>query len=143
MGISRDHTVKIRPHHGATSIDVCHYIKPELRHRPDVIIFYCGTNNISNEIKTLKKLKKLLKEIEGYDIHKEPKVVISSLIKRHDQDMINEDITSMNEKVKVCAHPKICLLLTVAILINHVLIRVSCTLIEEVRLSWQINLRNL
>ena len=98
MGISRDHTVKIRPHHGATSIDVCHYIKPELRHRPDVIILHCGTNNISNEIKTLKKLKKLLKEIEGYDIHKEPKVVISSLIKRHDQDMINEDITSMNEK---------------------------------------------
>ena len=31
-GISRDHTVKIRPHPVATNIDMCDYIKPELRH---------------------------------------------------------------------------------------------------------------
>ena len=37
-GISRDHTIKVRPHPGATSIDMCDYIKPELRHQPDVII---------------------------------------------------------------------------------------------------------
>ena len=29
-GISRDHTVKIRPYPGATSIDMCDYIKPEM-----------------------------------------------------------------------------------------------------------------
>ena len=98
-GISRDHTIKIRPHPGATSIDMCDYIKPELRHQPDVIILHCGTNAISNEINTLKKLKKLLKEIEGYDIHKKPQVVISSLIKRCDQDF-NEDIKSINEKIQ-------------------------------------------
>ena len=38
MGISRDHTVKIKPHPGATSIEMCDYIKPELRHQLDVII---------------------------------------------------------------------------------------------------------
>ena len=63
-GISRDHTVKIRPQSTATSIDMCDYIKPELRHQPDVIILHCGTNDILNEINTLKKLKKFLKEIE-------------------------------------------------------------------------------
>ena len=30
--ISRNHAVKIRPHPEATSIDMCDYIKPELRH---------------------------------------------------------------------------------------------------------------
>ena len=40
-GISRDHTVKIRPHPGTTNIDICDYIKPELRHQPDVIILHC------------------------------------------------------------------------------------------------------
>ena len=98
-GISRDHTVKIRPHPGATDIDMCDYIKPELRHQPDVIILHCGTNDIPNEINTLKKLKKLLKETEGYDTHKKPQVVISGLIKRYDQGF-NEDIKSINEKIQ-------------------------------------------
>ena len=96
--ISRDHTVKIRPHPGATNIDMCDSIKPELRHQPEFIILHCGTNVIPNEINTLKKLKKLLKEIEGYDTHKKPQVVISGLIKRYDQDF-NEDIKSINEKI--------------------------------------------
>ena len=98
-GISRDHTVKIRPHPRATNIDMCDYIKPDLRHQPDVIILHCGTNDIPNEINILKKLKKLLKEIEGYDTHKKPQVVISGLIKRYDQDF-NEDIKSINEKIQ-------------------------------------------
>ena len=68
-GISRDHTVKIRPHPGAASINMCDYIKRELRLQLDVIILHCGTNDISSEINTLKKLKKLLKKIEGYDTH--------------------------------------------------------------------------
>ena len=33
-GISRDHAIKIRPHPGATSIDMFDYIKPGLRHQP-------------------------------------------------------------------------------------------------------------
>ena len=118
-GISKDHIVKIRPHPGDTSTDMCDYIKPELRHQPNVIILHCGTNNISNEINTLKKLKKLLKEIEGYDTHKKPQIVISSLMKIYDQDL-NQDIKGINEQFKVCAHPKVCLLLAIAILINHV-----------------------
>ena len=69
MGISRDHTVKIKPHPGATSVEISDYIKLELRHQLDVIILHCGRNDISNEINTVNKLKKLLKEIEGYDIH--------------------------------------------------------------------------
>ena len=69
-GISTDHTEKIRPHPGATNINMCDYIRPELRHQPDVIILHCGTNDFRNEINTLKKLKKLLKEIERYDTHK-------------------------------------------------------------------------
>ena len=72
---------------------MCDYIKPELRHQPDIIILNCGTNDNSNEINILKKLKKLLKEIEEYDTHKKPQVAIFSSIKRYDQDF-NEGITS-------------------------------------------------
>ena len=97
-GISRTNTVKMRPHPGATTADICDYIKPELRHKPDVIIIHCGTNDIENEINTLKKIKKLVKEIDEYDKQNPPKVVISSLIKRYDKDF-NDDIANIYEKL--------------------------------------------
>ena len=66
-GISRTNTVKMRPHPEATTVDICDYIKPELCHKPDVVIIHCGTNDIENEINTVKKIKKLVKEIDEYD----------------------------------------------------------------------------
>ena len=39
-GLSKDHTVKIRPHPGATTVDMIDYIKPELRHKPNIIILH-------------------------------------------------------------------------------------------------------
>ena len=98
-GISRANTVKMRPHLGATTVDVCDYIKPELRHKPDVIIIHCGTNDIENEINTVKKIKKLVKEIDEYDKQNPPKVVISSLIKRYHKDF-NDEVTDINEKLQ-------------------------------------------
>ena len=98
-GISRTNTVKMRPHHGAKTADICDYIKPELRHKPDVIIIHCGTNDIENEINTVKKIKKQVKEIGEYDKQNPPKVVISSLIKRYDKDF-NDDIANINEKLQ-------------------------------------------
>ena len=67
----------MRPHPGATAADIRDYIKPELRRKPDVIIIHCGSNDIENEINTVKKIKKLVKEIDEYDKQNLPKVVIS------------------------------------------------------------------
>ena len=55
-GISRDHSVKMWPHPGATTVDMIDYIKPELRHKPDIIILHCGTNYITNDVNTVKKM---------------------------------------------------------------------------------------
>ena len=97
--ISRSNTVKMKPHPGATTVDICDYIKPELRRKPNVIIIYCGTNDIENEINTVKKIKKLVKEIDEYEKQNPPKVVRSSLIKRYDQDF-NDDIANINDKLQ-------------------------------------------
>ena len=51
--------------------------------------------------------------------HKKPQIVTSSIIK----DMIKilmKILKALMKKFKVCAHPKVCRLLTIAILINHV-----------------------
>ena len=98
-GISTTNTIKMRPYPGATTADICDYIKPELRHKPDVIIIHCGTNDIANEINTVKKIKKLVKEIDGYDKQNPHKVGISSLIKMYDKDL-NDDMANINEKLQ-------------------------------------------
>ena len=98
-GISRENVVKKRPHPGATTIDICNYIKPELRQKPDIVIVHCGTNDIPNNINTVKKIKKLVKEIEENNLEKILQVAISSIIQRYDQDY-NEEIQSINDKLQ-------------------------------------------
>ena len=96
-GLSKDHTVKIRPHPGATTIDMIDYIKPELRNKPDIVILHCGTNDITNDVNTVKKIKKLVKEIEEND--GSTNIVISGLIKQFDRYAI-DDIERINKKLK-------------------------------------------
>ena len=40
----------MRPHPDATTVDICDYIKPELRQKLNVVIVHCGTNDIPNNI---------------------------------------------------------------------------------------------
>ena len=79
--------MKIRPHPGATTVDMIDYIKRELRNKPDIIILYCGTNDITNDANTVKKMKKLYKKIKDNDGSTD--IVISGLIKRFDRNAID------------------------------------------------------
>ena len=73
------------------------YMKPELRHKPDIIILQSGTNDIPNDVNTIKNMKKLIKEVEENDGSTD--IVISGLIKRFDCNVI-DDIERINEKFK-------------------------------------------
>ena len=73
------------------------YIKPELRHKPDIVILHCRTNDIANNVNTVKKMKKLVKEIEENDGSTD--IVISGLIKRFNHNAI-DDTERINEKLK-------------------------------------------
>ena len=89
----------MRPHPVATTINISVYIKPELRQKPDAVIVDCGTNDIPNNINTFKKIKKLVKQTEENNHENIPQIVISSIIKRYDQDY-NEEIQSINNKLQ-------------------------------------------
>ena len=51
--VSRDNSVKIRCHPGATTDDIIDYVRPTVRKKLDIIIIYAGTNNIQNKVNTL------------------------------------------------------------------------------------------
>ena len=56
--ISRDHAVKIRRHPETTIVDMIDYIKP------GIIILHCGANDITNDVNTFKKMKKLFMKLK-------------------------------------------------------------------------------
>ena len=78
---------------------ICDYIKSKLSQNPDVVIEQCWTNDILNNINTVKKINKLVKEKEENNHENIPQAVISSIIKRYDQDY-NEEIQSINDKLQ-------------------------------------------
>ena len=58
--VSRDDSIKIRCHPGATTDDIIDYVRPTARKKPDTIIIHTNTNDIQNEINTFQKSRKVL-----------------------------------------------------------------------------------
>ena len=52
--ISRSHTVKISPNPGASTHDSMDYVKPAMRKKPKDQMIHTGTNDIQQEINTMK-----------------------------------------------------------------------------------------
>ena len=59
--ISCSHTVKVRPNLGASTHDLMDYVKPAMRKKPKGLVIHTGTNDIQQEINTMKIAKKLVK----------------------------------------------------------------------------------
>ena len=62
--VSRDNSVKIRCHPGATTDDIIDYVRPTARKKPDMIIIHTGTNDIQNKVNTLQKIRKAITTIK-------------------------------------------------------------------------------
>ena len=96
----------------------------ELRQNPDVVIVHCETNDIPNNINTVKKIKKLVKEIEENYHENIAQIVISSIINGMIKIIMKNFkalLINFNGSVQV----KVCLLLIATISINRVQTRAS------------------
>ena len=62
--ISHSHTVKVRPNPGASTHDLLDYVKTAMQKKPKVLVIHTGTNDIQQEINTMKMIKKLIKVIK-------------------------------------------------------------------------------
>ena len=49
--VSRDDSVKIRWHLGATTDDIVDYVRETARMKPDMIIIHTGTNDIQKKVR--------------------------------------------------------------------------------------------
>ena len=55
--------VKVITHPGSTTEDMLDYIKPIARRKPDTLIIHAGTNDLTNGVNTMKKVRKLVKVV--------------------------------------------------------------------------------
>ena len=97
--ISSSHIVKLRLNPGASTHDLLDYVKPAMQKKPKALMIHTGTNDIQQEINTMKIVKKLVKVIKEIDSEKETEIIFSCLIQREDHDF-RDQIEEINVKLK-------------------------------------------
>ena len=80
--VSRDNSVKIKCHPGATTDDIIDYVRPTARKKPDMIIIHIGTNDIQNRVNMLQKVRKVITTIKENDVNSEVQIAFSGVIHR-------------------------------------------------------------
>ena len=91
--------VKIKPYGGSTTEDMVDHIKPAVRKKPDHIIIHVGTNDITNDIDTLKHLKTIHNFIKDHSTC--TKLAISAVLFRADKRGIDPKVKSLNKRLLV------------------------------------------
>ena len=79
---SKKNNVKVITHPGSTTKDMLDYIKQIARKKPDTLIIHTGTNDLSNGVNTMKKVRKLVKVVCEIDESQKIKIGFSSVIYR-------------------------------------------------------------
>ena len=75
------------------------HTKPYLRRKPDVVIIQTSTNDLTENVNTVKKTKKLVNSINEFDHDNNTQIVISGITYRDDQDF-KEKTNEINSKLK-------------------------------------------
>ena len=96
--MKRDHDIQIRPHPGASSLDISDHIRPVLRRTPDCVIVYAGTNDITKNEDTIKNIEEMVNAAKT--ISPPTNIVISELVVRHDSPQRKQKSEELNRKIK-------------------------------------------
>ena len=91
-------TVSIKPYSGATSEDICDYIKPEVRKCPETLLIHVGTNDLSRNIKTVDNLKKIKDYVTSKSNN--TKIIVSTITTRSDDPNLQGKAERMNSRIK-------------------------------------------
>ena len=74
-------------------------IKPIARRKPDTLIIHTCTNDLTDGVNTMKKVRKLVKVVREIDESQKLKIGFSSVIYRKDKDLEDER-NEVNMKLK-------------------------------------------
>ena len=64
-----------------------------------MMVIHSGTNDITNKVNTLQKIRKVINAIKENDVNQKIKIVLSSVIHRDDQDL-EDEINGLKKKLE-------------------------------------------
>ena len=80
--------VRVKNHPGATTEDICDHLKSEIRKKPDVVIIHAGTNDLTNNSKSLENYKRIA-DLVRFKLPNR-KLAMSNVITRKDKNEIDK-----------------------------------------------------
>ena len=102
-GLSRHHVVEVKNHPGANIAD---HIKPDTRRKPDLLIIYAGTNDLTRGINTIEVLRNTITFVKKES--PETQIAISTHITRYDKPGMDKKVQEIDRKIKVlCIEGKV------------------------------------
>ena len=66
-GISKNDQVQVKTHPGATTDDIIDYIKTTIRQKPDIVIVHSGTNDLTKDVNTMNRVRKVVAAVKEID----------------------------------------------------------------------------
>ena len=97
-GISKNDQVQVKTHLGATTDDMIDYIKPTIRQKPDIVIVHSGTNDLTKDVNTMNRVRKVVAAVKEIDTEGKIKLGFSGIVARG--DINKEDIVSTNNRLE-------------------------------------------
>ena len=83
-GISKNYQVQVKTHPGATTDNIIDYIKPTIRHKPDIVIVHSGTNDLTKDVNTMSRVRKVVAAVKEIDPKGKTKLEFSGIVMRGD-----------------------------------------------------------
>ena len=96
--------VRVKNHPGATTEDICDHLKPEIRNKPDAVIIHAGTNDVTDNSKSLENYKRMADSVKSKLSN--CKLAISNVITRKVKNKIDNTVETFNIKLSKFAKRK-------------------------------------
>ena len=97
---SKNYEVKITAHPVSTTEDLIGYVKPVVRKKKtDFLVIHTRTNDLTNDVTTMKEIRKIVKCVRDLDKDKKVNIGFSSVISKSDRNL-GQEIRDLNLKLK-------------------------------------------
>ena len=97
-GLSRAHNVKVTNFPGGTSDKIVKKLDDLIKDKPNDLVIHIGTNDLTNNVKLLNNVKKILKKVSANV--PSTSLAFSSIIVRKGKKNIEKSITDTNARLK-------------------------------------------
>ena len=98
-GVSKNDQVQVKTHPGATTDDIIDYIKPTIRQKPDIVIVHSGTNDLTKDVNTMNRVRKVVAAVKEIDTEGKIKLGFSGIVARGDINK-EEGVVSTDKRLE-------------------------------------------